>query len=111
MRTRLASLIVVKQEPLTDDDFYGENEEIINEQILNNTYHQQVADGDLNNNFNEQDSLLSGSKKCMYIYYFLKTVTNRFFGRKHVYFVSPACYCCNTNILVICVYILKTTCL
>ena len=65
MRTRLASLIVVKQEPLTDDDFYGEHEEIVNGQNLNNTY-QQVA-GDLNNNFNEQDFLFNNHKKCMYL--------------------------------------------
>lgn len=80
MRTRLASLIIVKQEPLQIDYLTGENEtinynDVVDTHFYNHTINRRSLNvGDLNNNSSINDSNNNENEvedsKCMYYFFF-----------------------------------------
>lgn len=75
MRTRLASLIVVKQEPISNDYLDSEQNGIINYNDVESPFYSlsdrqtfyQNTNGDLNNN---NQAEYNEDKKCMYFFCF-----------------------------------------
>lgn len=79
MRTRLASLIIVKQEPLQIDYLTGENETINYNDVVDTHFYNHNINrlssnvGDLNNNSSINDSNNNEDKfedsKCTYLFF------------------------------------------